>query len=203
MQFIYNEATQVLLRLGDHEQDSEAIMQSLPVLIVVLRFQDKIDHFAGVYQLEARGLPGMNSGFWVALGHLLHHPWFQRVWTIQEVARAKKTTIVCGGNSATWKGLEHLDSQLAWHVALMKYILELVPRLPSHNARTALEQVPEIVRLSYKMSYNLTYSKFLSMLDSFRDCKATDPRDKVYSLLGLLQDSDVERFDAPGYTLPV
>ncbi|KAI5927608.1 heterokaryon incompatibility protein-domain-containing protein [Camillea tinctor] len=99
--------------------------------------------------------------FWQSLGHFLERDYFHRIWVLQEIALSRhKKTLICGGKSLPWD--------------------TLVKCSKSSNLSTS----PAALHFNHE-SYTLP-NQFLRLLDLARGSKATDPRDKVFALLGLL-----------------
>lgn len=92
-----------------------------------------------------------------AVATLLHHPYFSRVWIVQEVGLARKKVIVCGDVQLEWSDL--LDA-----VAKHFDVLDRIPAVVHEK-----EHYRTLEMCLYKYCWN--------------DCH--DPRDKLYGLLGL------------------
>ena len=108
-----------------------------------------------------------------ALDNLLQRGWFQRIWVIQELVCAGKATIMCGNQSMDWErfqgfaGRFHKDHKYS-RVAMND---------PVHNL-TQMRREKEQRRLRNQ-------SSLLYLLSAFRSCQASDPRDKIFALVGL------------------
>lgn len=48
---------------------------------------------------------GVTSLIWVSIQDLLQHPWFNRLWVLQEVVLAKDIIFVCGLKALSWRDL--------------------------------------------------------------------------------------------------
>ncbi|EGZ68665.1 HET-domain-containing protein [Neurospora tetrasperma FGSC 2509] len=143
---------------------------------------------------------------------LLKRPWFQRMWVIQEVAvrnwkeDGEKVTFLVGHSSLTWsilgwacRDMVHLQSNPKQLVPGRNY--ETNGFLQIRTAWEAQHRVREspIEGVSYTMSQQLGY-----LLSRFVNFKVTDPRDRIYSLLGLLYGpGEVPDDLAPDYSKPV
>ncbi|CCT65350.1 related to heterokaryon incompatibility protein het-6 [Fusarium fujikuroi IMI 58289] len=103
-----------------------------------------------------------------ALRNFFLRPWFTRVWVIQEVFLSSEKTIYCGEKEIPWFALENFKHYLV-------------------NTRLQF-QLPYVVSKTIKSLTveNAEIFIFYALLDS-RHCEATDPRDKIYSLLPILQ----------------
>ncbi len=120
------------------------------------------------------------------LTKLLARDWFRRVWVVQEAISAPIAVVLCGEQEVAW---EHLQSACE----LLMRVLGLC------KAERAALQVANMALVSYHMSHGKTYD-LLELAQANQSCKATDPRDKLYALLGM--STDVKVF-AADYALDV
>lgn len=105
-----------------------------------------------------------------SLGDLFDMRYFHRVWVIQEIANAKSATIHHGGNAVGWSVLEE----------------ERLKTLAIHDS------VPKWISSVY-LNQEYTIRNLPDLLFSTTSSAASDPRDKVFALLGLI--SDAKEFD--------
>lgn len=73
---IYQQASKVLIFLGDADEDSDYAMDAIA--------ERRMDPNAAIYSFISQ------------------RPWFHRVWILQEVALARHAVLVCGSKCATW-----------------------------------------------------------------------------------------------------
>lgn len=103
---------------------------------------------------------------------LLGRPWFQRVWVIQEVAKARAARIICGTQSVS------------------TCIFALLPALlgvnPSRHYQSILDVMPSPWR---KNTWWIEKRDLYTLIVKFHGCKATDPKDMIYALLGISSDA--------------
>lgn len=116
-----------------------------------------------------------------ALRAFFGSPWFTRIWCVQEIVLARKAVVLFGYNEElSWRtvgtGAEWLFEE--------KYLAEI--------------RDPDLCGIRVDGAYNMFNSKMyrenelLLALTDFRHCASTDPRDKVYALLGIVRwDSGV------------
>lgn len=103
---------------------------------------------------------------------LYRRPWWQRIWVVQEVAVSTKTavTVQYGRHTQAWQKLRG-----SWG----SYFLR--GGLADHSLTEPYEIISNLQRtLWFGRRTRLT-----DLLEQFRFWKATDPRDKVYALIGL------------------
>ncbi|ENH72736.1 Heterokaryon incompatibility protein 6, OR allele [Fusarium oxysporum f. sp. cubense race 1] len=122
-------------------------------------------------QVEASLVPSCHTGLVDGLQSFMEKPWFSRVWILQEVANAKRAVVTCNlGDIPGWIfGL--LPSAMDVEVSKQcQAVLDIMPH--STTSPTSRNQNRNLCGLLYK----------------FRGCQATDPRDRVYALLGMATD---------------
>ena len=113
-----------------------------------------------------------------ALDDFLAHPWFTRAWTLQEVLLARKAVLICGTRWIEWR-----------------LLFETIgPKGPLK----ALQKCTEIMQSEHRREEGQNPLKQLLTASSVRH--ATDPRDKLYALLGLLPQNSTRM--RPDYTIP-
>ncbi|KAK3614284.1 hypothetical protein LTR56_027351 [Elasticomyces elasticus] len=130
---------------------------------------------------------------WEATLKLLRLSWWTRIWVVQELVLAKKATLVVGSVSAPWhliedfcrSYLEHLPPGACCHSSVTwKMSSDLWQDIVSLRLATWTFYMVknEVLQAQQKQSS----VAFLQLLWLLRYKQATDPRDKVYGLLGLL-----------------
>jgi len=106
-------------------------------------------------------------------------PYFSRVWIIQELAMSwEKFDIICGPIKISW----------AEYFAARNTFACL--RLCQPNPRIPLGSFMQLAETAINVAL-LRYPPLLTLLDKYRSFKSTDPRDKVYALLGLGELKDL------------
>lgn len=117
------------------------------------------------------------------LEELMQRPWFQRVWILQEVARAKRA-VVCTGTRV-----------------ISSRIFAIAPRFihitPIAHCQAVLDIMPGTSR---EHSWWSQKRDLYTLLQRFRYSKASDPRDKVYAILGISSDATTTYDLQPDYT---
>lgn len=118
---------------------------------------------------------------WMAITYLLRRQWFNRQWIVQEIQLAENAVLYCGQRSMNWTYFRY---------ALQS--LEQRKHLPSYVSRHCLA----FAIMCRHSSTNLPVSV---MLHDLWQPECGDPRDRVYSLLGLfsprLRDKIRPRYD--------
>jgi hypothetical protein len=142
---------------------------------------------------------------------LFAHPWFRRVWILQEISMSDTLKIIVyyKGNEMTWNKLSVTASWYGQYSPGQKFrLFQFPPSVRQHemvvtnwtavaaSGTSAFLCLDRYGALSNKYNEWL-YTRFFlwleprltEVLQDSRFCLATDPRDKVYSLLNLLSTS--------------
>jgi len=105
---------------------------------------------------------------------ILNPDWFRRMWVVQELGTANSVFIQCGRCSVTWTDFLHAVCYL--HYTTCSHPVKDISRV------TGLEQIHAAWKKGNRPP----------LQDLMRECchrRATNPRDKIYALLGLMGDS--------------
>ncbi|KAF9872773.1 heterokaryon incompatibility protein [Colletotrichum karsti] len=144
---IYSGARQVLIYIGEASPQDQELFNFL---------SGKPDDCTTHWQLQ------------FTVVELLKRRYFSRVWILQEIALARKATLICGQNALPWSSM-----RISWLVELSL--------LSSPPDMTQLPPALSLRAPAYRDSSNL-----LDLLDLARKSQATDPRDKVFAVYGLM-----------------
>jgi hypothetical protein len=118
---------------------------------------------------------------------LLRREWFERVWVIQEVVLAKKATVVCGSQSIPWSELEGASK------AMVHYeITNAVSTTHPFFTIVGRDRISRVVdcrtrRRIFPLLEATQASRYATMA-----LYATNPRDKLYGVMGMLPLEDVQ-----------
>ncbi len=177
MKQIYEQAEQVCIWLGDEDEETH----------LVLRLLEAHRKKADQPWFHVRTEFGADAPEWAAMIRWLNRPWFWRVWTIQEARVAKFAVVYFGPHSID---LAIVDSVLSLHIS----------RDDNHDLAGHLDEAFRLPGLSVRLNKSNTFNYNCSLLDLLlmsRRHQATDLRDKVYGLLGLVQDMSEQDLQNP------
>ncbi|KAH7407083.1 hypothetical protein DE146DRAFT_649237 [Phaeosphaeria sp. MPI-PUGE-AT-0046c] len=134
--------------------------------------------------------PRISTTTWYNLLHFFSQAWFHRMWMIQEFvfAESKPLLLFLGGH----KGITETELRDgAW--ALFQQSSHILTVEEDYVLRSAVKQYMCLAEVKDRVKDGRECS-FLTLLWTFRDRLASNPKDKIYSLLGLLKpgvDDDV------------
>ena len=125
---------------------------------------------------------------------LLARPWFRRTWIRQELAAAKRVSVELGEHSLSWRSIKRATNRLYRMVRLLDAAGKTVATdYPQHNLQylkkswrygdTIMSAVCEPGSIYYFHGGGL-----LDLLMTGTIFEATDPRDRIYGILGLAKE---------------
>jgi hypothetical protein len=111
---------------------------------------------------------------------LMLRPWFFRVWVIQEVVIAASAEVLCGSQRASWGTLASMIGFFKEN--RMEYVFTTMPFAWSSVSIIASTRALRMKGLQHLLS-------LLSILGTTQLNQITDPRDRIFALLGIASDS--------------
>ncbi|KAI7363332.1 hypothetical protein KC354_g6566 [Hortaea werneckii] len=200
---IFKGARQVIVWLGEDYEDSRAGMQLAGQLCAVAKKPNVCSVDVG--DLETHGLPKRGHKRWKALAAILRRPWFWRTWVVQEVVLNPHVELVLGAAALTWDELESVVALLEgpapslWQpdqvISASELPFSRINRIRTRHRRLldARRQSASIEPLDPSQlqsapsqpDVDIDNPDILDLLFMSRGLGATDPRDKIYALLGL------------------
>ena len=202
MRDIYASAETVTIWLGDGNEDTDELFSSIHILAAA-NANNAISE--DVLQLARKC-----AGFFTDLDQ---RPWFRRMWIIQELALARSDPVVlCGTKSTPWS-----QFVAAWKFVAKGFFTEIgmVRHQPKESADTSttrrekdevadvgtkdsgvevlgLIKIDVLDDMRRRMASNKGIS-FRKLCLISRTSLSSDPRDRVYALLGMLPKSNNDK----------
>ena len=196
MRSIYNRAVQVLIWLGLGNEKTDALMTGAKQLQDRGLERGTDCKTIGKVWMESRQNPQSDEGpvpnEWrhrgndmrIGLYQLLGRSWFRRVWVLQEVASARAALFVCG--------LKHVSANV---FTILASLLRVHPGLHSQ----AVFDIINSGLLSADQRQHIQLDLY-TLLIKFIKCEASDPRDRVFALLGISRDANDSEMLFADYT---
>jgi Heterokaryon incompatibility protein (HET) len=208
---IYKHAKQVIVWLGESSHDSLRAMYFLDIIAQKpsqeFLSENPIDGNnplavfnrtgIGVQPLRMAEKPPQDEFLVEAAMNLLKRPWFQRGWVFQEVVLASKALVYCGQRSISWDDLS-LAVRRITEIGATDIRVKQLSRLKEAPERSVLE----VTELREIREYGLCRITLLYLLQRGIEREVTDPRDRIYAVLGLTSES-LDNFPPPDYTQSV
>jgi len=176
MKRIYRDASKVVSWLGpDIENQAPLALNLIQQLIIVDQGRSRTIHFPTDPQLKELSLPSRDSPKWAALEALLQHQYFERVWVLQEVLMGYDVRLMWGDTEIRWAQVSGA------YVCGTRYWMQIVD--PQASARRC-----PMLSLERLEAFMMSSTTWISLLRATRRFGATDPKDKIFALIGLAED---------------
>lgn len=200
MRLIYRLAADVVIWLGSEAEDSNKAMD----LILTLSDSCKNGTDKSLGADLRRDAEHIGRGAWLALSKLLGRAYWHRVWIIQELCLSgSQAPILCGEKTVTW--VDFFSALYTFGKHNVDVMFACIDR-----ERKAVGLGPFGLNRNKIIHINFEHQKqagrgqaqYMALLDLARKSDASDPRDKVYGILGLM-DPAVSSLLSLDYSLSV
>jgi hypothetical protein len=118
-----------------------------------------------------------------AITVLTQADWFNRTWTIQEIVLAEPATVIYGEHSFPWDLL--VTGWHEWNAQLRSYHSHCIMTLSKAEYELLRGFSGKVLDLMWAHHSLRTGEPLVLQLLKFRSKKVSNPRDKIYGLLGL------------------
>jgi hypothetical protein len=183
---IYRRAFAVITYIGPETDDSRA----------ALRLAQSLQEFSerrggGTWRdahdmleenFARHGFPPAQDPTWNALRLLMNRPWSSRVWIVQESLLNENLLMLCGRTAISWGLLGTLA-----HLSVNSRI----PRLHTGNFGRGMDLLIAQNNLhNYAKDESHQQDTFYELLRMCHPFLSSDPRDKVFAMLGVARDGE-------------
>ncbi|KAF5685233.1 heterokaryon incompatibility (het-6OR allele) [Fusarium circinatum] len=212
MSEIYSMAARVDIWLGDGGKDPAEAIRLTRALSSLAEETRGSKVSLDKNEIESSGLPPIPSEGWKPFVDLLDRNWFRRAWVIQETVLARQTFVFLGNSGCiSWEQLASAVSmiqRLGWYpnatiamakveeiswtpgpyaihfISLIDISLESLRKTQNHPQISVIEDLTGPDNWKTTASSHLAY-----MIMSCHKFKVTNARDRVYSLLGMVNSA--------------
>ena len=194
MQKIYSQANEVLIWLGEASEETDT---DTPLLISDLYLRYMTRMVAEMRELESNykeptssslyrhlvreeekmRLDNTKSSLLRGLLHIHSRPWWGRIWVLQEAALSKAAILICSQQTARYSDVLYFHHVLREDSATFYRLGNLLGVSRNH--------LSTLVRVSKITASNGHTSEVMRVLELARLLNASDPRDRIFGLLGL------------------
>jgi hypothetical protein len=188
MKQIYENATRTVVFLGEESELSSPTINFIKSLKIKRQWnssaemeevqrtsEDLAERVAKDEQLQILTTKGL-------FGDLLERPLWKRIWIVQEVVLGKSVTIICGPDEIPWQ--EFLDA--TW--TLSEAFSSDVQNIGRNSNLGSLGNLTNIDSFRALKNPNVRAS-IGDVVACLRQSNATDPRDMIFGVIGLIQSS--------------
>ena len=185
MPLIHRTAAQVTIRLGPAAEATDGAIATLRSWAQDAMYDThndsplaKDDYLPGMTWTVDRSSLDHRSKIFKCVRALFDRPWFARLWVRQEAyLSASKATVFCGYETLPWN--EFVAGALAFYQRRCSF------GVPDREQFRKLRVLVLYIIGPRRMS-------LLNALLAVRSANCSDPRDKVYGVLGMAEDTDPE-----------
>ncbi|KAF2656757.1 HET-domain-containing protein [Lophiostoma macrostomum CBS 122681] len=187
MKDIFQSSDRTVVWLGEAAHDSDSGIRLIQELARISQ-----EHGAPSWSRAlATSIPPLYDPAWNAFAQILQRPWFHRAWIVQEASVSRDLHLLCGEESITWDVL----------VRAVQYAVDLGVFV-AYGGSTTFQALRLFETRSNYQAKKLPLLHDVLLLN--RSFEATDPRDKLFGLLSLADQEDVQAMDVhPDYSLDV
>ena len=179
MRDTFEGAENVIVWLGEDTGDANEAFK-------ILRTIDSSSSDAHVFNL-------LYSESGQALRELLRRSWFRRIWVVQELTCARKAIVTCGNHAMEWE--RFLD------VAMIIRRTNYFETAEDKSVSDALNALYGMHR-GWRIRQQRDGDDLEALLYTYRLCLASDPRDKVFALVGMVSGQIAAAY-TPNYSIDV
>lgn len=200
---VYSSAVSTLIWLGEQSARSRVALE------LCRRFANEM---SGSLLPDEDRIPGLDEEDYQNICDLLDRPWWSRVWVVQELCLSVSPFVQVGPDTIPWVVLE-LALELIWRLN-GRYAQHGAPKGSSAAQRIehsnmmlqilthrAFRNARMLISMRKRIQSSRPKEDLLDVLLRLQDFQATDQRDKVFALLGIV-DSQTHSVQ-PNYTISV
>ena len=180
----YSMAQMVRIWLGPSNELSELATDQIPRLSSALKSIPQQSAITDQW-LKDNSLPTRYNQVWEGIHDVFMRPWFRRLWTVQEFALATKTVFVCGRHTVGGVHVAALADdfyRLGMTALTRKGRVAIAGTADGYHFLTFPNRIWEAAKKNENIELELALQ-----LGRFRE--ATKPVDRIYGILGMLDDS--------------
>ena len=202
MRLIYQNAALVQIWLGN-DTATQSVQEAFNLLRELYQAYNNLNWDFNFFVKQVGGevlgshrLPALRDSSWTSVLQLIQRPWFSRAWIIQEIVVSRRALLRCGNMSLDWN--EFCFGYLfAINSGLLTFRIDTFRYAPTFSHLSSLIITYICFRDPAYQNLDLP-----SLLQSHRLVGATDPKDKIYALLGLSTGIESQAHElVPDYSL--
>ncbi|CAG8961338.1 hypothetical protein HYFRA_00013799 [Hymenoscyphus fraxineus] len=169
---IYRKAEVVDIWIGEEDEETQLAVRAVGHLMGC--FTDASENDGNNEEfipnvIQKLGLLFVKSPSWIAARKIFERPYFRRMWIVQEVVLGNRCAVMCGSHVMGWDELSKAS-----------FCLEM-----DDEKLVEAHRVVGMMRLLKSGSEERT---LLHLLNQTYNLLCTNPKDKVYGILGLVSD---------------
>ncbi|KFY02923.1 hypothetical protein O988_01811 [Pseudogymnoascus sp. VKM F-3808] len=137
---------------------------------------------------------------WHALINLLQHPWFERVWVVQEVIFASSAIVLYGSEEVSLDDFQGVVNNIcsSWMTKQMSTLTTAQISFVQASLPSAMIPLRQMHNMRIVERTIGTKENLHDLLIRFSRNKSTEPKDKIFALMGLSLEAERDRLSLGG-----
>ena len=183
MYSIYANACQVVVWLGHADAETPEVIFQMERILRKLK-EPNLQNFSrhsNSREVLSHGLPADEDPIWRSIGRLLHRPWFQRLWPLQEIAFAKNINFRCGPLLSTWTTIRDFVREIQRVGLLYNGVMEYEVPWKRSQIWFYISQIDFLQQISRGDKLNVDLVRILQIART-KSCE--QPIDRLWAMLG-------------------
>ncbi|KAL9035093.1 MAG: hypothetical protein Q9180_005041 [Flavoplaca navasiana] len=200
MREIYTRAWTPIIWIGEEENGSREALDLIVTLASEYASRDGVEKLTSTLHRNAKYF---GVGRWRALNNIVCRRYWRRLWILQEIALGRYTTpVLCGEKTLCW-------GQFARAFGVLKKTDEVINIYITNELKEASLPFDPVIwtnlgtvqEIQFHQDSHLSDKRIhtFRLINVSRSVLSTDPRDKVYGLLSLMDES-IAALIKPDYT---
>jgi hypothetical protein len=171
---IYRNAEFVDIWLGEEDEDTKFAVAAIPNLLRCFANLEERDETGDEAPnvIGTLGILALRSRGWDAFRDIFQRPYFRRMWIVQEVVLGANCRVYCGSHIMQW-------NDMAKAALCLK---------TDSSRHVEAHRVVQMIRVLKRKLASAVDRPLLNLLSQTYNLQCTDPRDKLYGILGLSSD---------------
>ena len=186
MREIYTKAWTPIIWLGEQTEGSDG---ALDLILTLSNHYSSRDGVSKLTNTLHRNAEHFGQGCWGALNEILCRRYWRRLWILQEAALGRSTTpVLCGDRTLPWISFARACNLLIkTDEVINTYIANELDQISRPFALWGNLYTVSEIQCFQNLNSNGQRANLYRLLHLTRTVFSTDPRDKVYGLLGLME----------------
>ncbi|KAK9441676.1 hypothetical protein VB005_06318 [Metarhizium brunneum] len=198
MSTIYSSATCVYAWLGEEDDNTLrgfTLIQTLTRICIDVGRYKRVESLRHITPSVLKDTGPWNNSevyadyaYWDSLISLFQRSYFTRAWIIQEISLSREILAICGSHSINWRNIT-IVSEFLTVTTWTRWISNRWSIGPLQAYSQPNHAVPNLLAANKEAKKDELKDALLYSLIRFRRFRASDPRDKVFALLGIVKES--------------
>jgi Heterokaryon incompatibility protein (HET) len=199
MKQIYQQASEVLCWIGEEKDDTAAAFDVISRLASLCHIECDYERpdvpEPAQIEVDEELVAELEGKVWPAVADVFTRPYFGRIWIVQEVVLATKAIVICGSFEIAWEDFQNVSNVMSLLGSMEKSLQ--APDL-NHDSVAIFQQWMRLNSIKQLQNIDSIRSRSLTLcLFHLLSQKVTNPLDRVYGMLGMIQPQSASTIKNP------